>query len=230
MTLASPADIYQLLFPAIGLLLLGIWIWWTGKYSDTMTSPSNSPVGGGGGGMEHVSGDGRTSVVLTSSGNRSRNLEALEHVVLEGRRRDSLTIQKAYTPWRVLYPLHLLNSSYSQIDIIGYSVTVLWDDTPTPVVKWAAPDADASNGMSLRADGAPVDAIVIEPYAPYKLNIPVNLDQIVINALGSPKWSARGTITFRIGTEERVDSFSFLQDYYQLSNTDWVQCIARHFG
>jgi hypothetical protein len=144
-------------------------------------------------------------------------------LVLEGRRRDGLEVHKAFNPWRVRYPLHLVNASDAPIDIVGYNLNLLLDDSPVGRVEWRAPDAEANNGLPLLADQQPVPAYTIQPGKPYTLSVPINRKQIGDLPRGNPTWGAKGNIYLRVGADEKPIPFDFSTDHYQLDQWDWTQ-------
>ena len=218
MNLASLTSIYQLVFPVIGLLVLLFGLWWA-RPPQPVSSASGS--------------DPDDSAKVEDSGNQHSDVQALDepkqdhqdalaHIFIEGRRRGSLGLQKAYTPWRVSYPIYLRNTRPIPVDIVGYNATILWDDTEVERITWRAPDNETSNGILVRWDASTVEALTIQPDKPYTLDIRTNGKNMAPLPTRSPKWGVRGTVYFQCGDFlEDQHQFDLQTDYYEIPQDEW---------
>ena len=152
---------------------------------------------------------------------------ALDHVLLRGRSRDSLQIQKAYNPWRIIYPIFIRNTRPVPINMVGCTTTILWDDSPIQSVSWKIPESEWSNGFPFRPSNVPVDELVIPPDTPYTLHVPFNILQAPNPPTNSPKWSLRGTVYFQCDGEQRNIQFNFGTDYYEISQGEWQEWLSQ---
>lgn len=152
--------------------------------------------------------------------------DALQHIILEGRYHTSLTIHKGRPGWPVMYPIRIRNTRPIKIDIVGYDVNILWNDTSVQKVGWEAPSRDASNGLEVSppfSSQEPLPTIPIQPDDLYQLDVPVNVGQIANRPAESTIWTAKGSITFRCGSDTKIQTFNFNTDYYQFSHEDWAE-------
>lgn len=154
-------------------------------------------------------------------------ITVFERILVEGRRQDRLEIHKGSNPWVIWYPIHLYNGSNVEVDIVSYNLNLHLDyDSHAGRVTWKAPDSEASNGVSLRADGSPVTAISMTPGKPHALAVPISRRQIS-KLNGNPKWSAHGSIFLRCnGIDHRI-SYDISADSYQLHQADWVEWVSQ---
>lgn len=192
----SVGNWYQAAFPMLGLAVILFGLWWTRPRTKTDAGNSN--------GLSDAPHD------------------ALQRVLLEGRRRDALQIHKAFTPWVVRYPLYLSNGADVPVDIVGYNLNLLWDQSPVAHVEWRAPNGEASNGIQLVPNKNEVPAYTIQPRQPYMLTIPVNRRQIADLPHSNPKWGARGNVYLRYKGGERVVPYDFGRDDYVMDQSDWT--------
>lgn len=150
--------------------------------------------------------------------------DALQHVLVEERGHMNLTILKGYAGWPVTYPFHIRNTRPHSIDIIGYNVTILWDDTAVQRIEWRAPSAELSNGLlahpPIKSDEA-VPCLTILADTAYQLDVPVNMTQIPNWPKATPRWTARGVFKFRANKQTRDHTFNFNTDNYQFPNETW---------
>ena len=148
-------------------------------------------------------------------------------VLIQGRRRDKLVIDKASTPWQVGYPLHFVNTATVPIDVVGYNHILLWNNIPIDRIDWRTPDREANNGISLWSDDNPDLMYTIQPGQPFTLTIPVNRSQVGSLPPGNPIWAARGTVNIRYNGKEIWQTYDFSADSYQLDASDWTEWASQ---
>ena len=154
---------------------------------------------------------------------QSSPYDALQHLIIEPHHFNSLEIHRAFTPWRMLYPIYVRNTRPFPVDIVEYNANILWNLVERARITWRSPDSEASNGISLRSDNTPVEALTIQGDSSYTLHVTTNGSGMAPIPLLSPQWGMRGTIYFRCGTEERAIQFNFNTDNYQAVQSEWPQ-------
>jgi len=167
----------------------------------------------------------RSQIQVLDSGKEYK--DALGNIILGGRRRDSLQIQKAYNPWRIMYPIFLRNTRPIPIHIAVCTTTILWDDSPIQRVTWKIPEAEWSNGIPVRPNNEPVEGLIIPADTPYTLHVPLNINQVSHPPAKSPKWCLKGTICCQCGDEKRSIQFDFNTDYYEITQKEWQEWLVQ---
>ena len=156
--------------------------------------------------------------------------DALDHVLIDSRNRHDLQVQKAYTPWIIGYPLRLRNTRPIDVNLVGYNLTLVWDDSRIDRITWRAPESENSHGIPIQADGEPVGFLRLPADSDYSLYVAINRERVTGSTGRSPSWGARGTIMVESGGESRDIQFDNSTDGYQLGNSEWGQWMLQGSG
>jgi len=143
--------------------------------------------------------------------------DAIYHLVISGRDFSSrLSILTGVEGWPVHYPLGLRNTRPIVIELVGYTVRILWNRITVQVVSWKNPDNLTSTGMSV---GHPK---YLKSDEPNTLNIPVALALMKVALPGpSPPWGIDGELYFQGDKEVIRKPFDFKDDNYTLQDAEW---------
>ena len=153
-------------------------------------------------------------------------LDALEHTVVEGQHVGSLQVQRAFTPWRIAYPMFVRNRRPVQVEIVGFNATVSWDESPMQRVEWRAPETEASNAMPMRPNDEPIRALTLDGDHDYTLHVPLNGRQVGTFPPRSPEWTLRGTLYIQANDVPYNCHFN-LSDRYRLPQDVWEEWAAQ---
>ena len=167
--------------------------------------------------------DGSSASTTKTNDEVANVVPPLYPVLIEGRRHDGLEIHKVPTPWQIWYPMHFFNGGNVPVDIVGYNLNLLLDDSPMTRITWHSPDGEASNGIRLVPDMVSWESYTIQPGQTYKLTVPVNRRDIKDLPRNNPKWGARGRVYLRYNGEELPQPYDFSTDSYELDRWDWTE-------
>ena len=161
--------------------------------------------------------------------NTDLKLDALDHFMIEGVSRTSLTVLEGLAGKPIMYPLVLQNTRPLPIDIVGYDMTILWDDKPAVTVNWHPPSATTSSGFRVVPPYTATnqeDLIRIGGDSRIELGIPVNLRQIGTLPTLSPRWGIKGYLSLicaGIPSTPKTKTFDLATDHYQIDQISWGQ-------
>lgn len=148
-------------------------------------------------------------------------------VLVEGSRVLQLQVWKAFTPWRVGYPLFISNERLTGVSIVGFTGSILWNNNPVQQMSWEAPAAEASNAMPLVPDEGPVTAFEIQGQHTRTLHLPLNSVQIANPPATSPTWTARGIVRLQREGQPEEEIHYNLSDDYKLEQSEWDEWVAQ---
>lgn len=144
--------------------------------------------------------------------------DVLMHLQVEGRDSTSLSVLWAEPGCPVLYPIRIRNTRPRVVNIVAYSLVVLWDrELLLPLISWRTPDQAATNGLPTpRTHAIPADGT-------YTLKIPIHAGRASRFPTQSPKWGIKGDVTFQCSDQEDKRTFNFESENYELSIEDWIK-------
>ena len=154
--------------------------------------------------------------------------DALNHFQIESTR-TRLHVNEGLAGKPVMYPLSLRTTRPLPVDIVGYDVTVLWDNNPVSTVSWYPPSATTSSGFRVAHPypaTSPQDLIRIKGDTRITFDIPVNLRQIGTLPTLSPRWGMKGYLSLICGGEPskpRAMTFDVSRDQYQVDDEVWMR-------
>jgi len=161
--------------------------------------------------------------------NSESKRDALEHFLIEDKQRRSLSVLNGLPEKPIVYPLVLRNTRPIPIDIVGYEITILWDNRAFDTISWQHPSAFATSGIRVKPpfkDTSSVQAIQIDGDIQRDLAIYVNLQKIKHWPIISPMWAAKGHLKLECCGESMTKTFDLSTDCYQLTQKEWDKLRA----
>lgn len=153
--------------------------------------------------------------------------DALDHFQVESGSRNGLNVNEDLAGNPVMYPLTLRNTRPLPVDIVGYEVTILWNDKPVNTVRWQPPSPTTSSGFRVVPSYTATstqELIRIDGDTCIEFGIPVNLRQIGSLPTQPPRWGINGYLSLVCAGEPktlRTMTFNLDTDNQQIDDQLW---------
>lgn len=139
--------------------------------------------------------------------------DVLNHSVADVRNQSDLNIQGNQAGETLMNPIPRENTQPSAVEVLDYSIEILWNDVPIQQVRWTEGERTASINISLSASHS------LEEDPTREFLTPGNPSQIAHSPDSSSPWAIRGGISFEHANQTRRVEFEIDADHYQLSDT-----------